>query len=222
MWRDALAVAGKDLRIELRSKVAVNQIAPFALVVLLLFAFALDPDRGFLTEASPGLFWVAVLLSALIVVQRSASLEVADAGRDALRLSGLDPAGVFLGKAAASFVVLVLLEIALLGGIVLLYGASLGGWPVLVVGALTATVGLVSAGTIHGALASGLRVRETLLPLLFLPVVAPVMIGGTRAFAAALDGSVSEGWRWCGLLGTFAVAYTALGMLLFEPLLEDS
>ena len=222
MWRDALLVAGKDLRIEARSKVAVNQIAPFSLVVLLLFAFALDPDRGFLQQATPGLFWIAVLLSSLVVVQRSFALEAADAGRDALRLTGLDPAGVFLGKAAASFVVLALLEVGLGLGVRVMYGTALTGWPVLLVAALAAPAGLAAAGTIYGALSAGLHVRETLLPLLFLPVVAPVMIGGTRAFAAALDGSPSEGWRWCGLLVTFAVAYLALGMLLFETLLEDS
>jgi len=222
MLRDAALVAGKDLRIEIRSRVALNQVGPFALVVLLLFAFALDPDRGVLREATPGLFWIAVLLSTLLVVQRSYAVEAADAGRDALRLTGLDPAGVFLGKASAVFVVLALLEVALAVGVRLLYDAEFAGWPVLLVATTTATVGLVAAGTVYGALAAGLRVRETLLPLLFLPVVAPVMIGGTRAFAAALDGSIGEGWRWCALLGTFAVAYVALGMLLFEPLLEDS
>lgn len=222
MWRDALLVAGKDLRIEARSKIALNQIAPFALVVLLLFAFALDPDRGFLQEATPGLFWIAVLLSTLLVVQRSYAVESADGGSDALRLTGLDPAGVFLGKAAAVFVVLAMLEVGLGVGVRLMYDTSLRGWPVLLVATVAATTGLVAAGTMYGALAAGLRVRETLLPLLFLPVVAPVMIGGTRAFAAALDGSSGEAWRWCGLLITFAVAYVALGMLLFEPLLEDS
>ena len=60
MWRDAVLVAGKDLRIEARSRVTINQVAPFAVIVLVLFAFALDPDRGFLSTAAPGLFWVAV------------------------------------------------------------------------------------------------------------------------------------------------------------------
>lgn len=222
MFRDALLVAGKDLRIEVRSKVAVNQIGPFALVVLLLFAFALDPDREFLRQGAPGLFWVAVLLSALVVIQRSFALEAQDAGRDALRLSGLEPAGVFLGKASAAFVVLTMLEVALAVGVRLMFDTPLRGWPLLLAAAVVATVGLVAAGTVYGALAAGLRVRETLLPLLFLPVVAPVMIGGTRAFAAALNGSSAEGWRWTGLLSVFAVAYLALGMLLFETLLEDS
>jgi heme exporter protein B len=222
MWRDAVAVCGKDLRIEWRSRVALDQIVPFAFVVLLLFGFALDPDRGFLERATPGLFWITVLLSALVVIQRSFVLEASDGGRDALRLGGLDPSGVFLGKAAAAFVVLIALEAALLVGVALLYGAPLDGFLLLGVAAILATVGIVAPGTIYGALASGLRVRETVLPLLFLPVVAPVMIAATRAYEAALDDSPSEGWRWCSLLALFAVAYVALGMTLFEPLLEES
>src|SRR5438094_4738607 len=116
MWRDATLVAGKDLRIEARSRVATNQVAPFAVLVLVLFAFALDPDRGVLRRASAGLFWVAVLFSALLAVQRSFAVEAADGGRDGLRLSGLDPAGIFLGKAGAVAAELAALEALLAAG----------------------------------------------------------------------------------------------------------
>ena len=101
MWRDAALVAGKDLRIELRSRVVMHQVAPLAVLVLVLFAFALGPDRAPMAQAAPGLFWVAVLFATVLAVQRSFALESADGARDGLRLSGLDPAGVFLGKTAA-------------------------------------------------------------------------------------------------------------------------
>jgi heme exporter protein B len=223
VWRDARLIAGKDLRVEWRSRVALNQVVPFALVVLILFAFALDPDRGFLTRAAPGLYWIAVLLSALVVIQRSFATETVDGGRDGLRVAGLDPAAIFLGKGAAVAAVLLVLEAVLAAGVMLLYGATFGGAvPLVVAVCLLATVGVVAPGMVFGALASGVRIRETLLPLLFLPVVSPVMIGATRAFEAAVNRSPGEGWRWCGLLAVFAVIYTALGMAVFEPLLEDS
>ena len=111
MWRDAALVAGKDLRIEMRSRVATNQVAPFAVLVLVLFGLALEPDSGLLTKAAPGLFWIAVLFCSLLAVQRSFAVEAADSAQDGLRLSGLDPAGIFLGKAGA-----VALELAGLGG----------------------------------------------------------------------------------------------------------
>ena len=222
MWRDAALVAGKDLRIELRSRVALNQVAPFSILVLILFAFALDPDRGILERATAGLYWVAVLFSALLALQRAFSVEAADGNRDALRLSGLDPAGIFLGKVASVALQLLALEVLLGVGVVVLYNAELDGLGLMVVTALAATAGLAAAGSLYGVLAAGLRVRETLLPLLLLPVVAPVLIGATRAFEAALSGTTGEGWSWCSLLGVFAVIYIVFGVLAFGPLLEDS
>ncbi|HEX2701563.1 MAG TPA: heme exporter protein CcmB [Acidimicrobiales bacterium] len=222
MWRDAVLVAGKDLRIEARSRVATNQVAPFAIVILVLFGFALDPDRGVLGRASAGLFWVAVLLSALLAVQRSFAVEAGDGVADGLRLSGLDPAGVFLGKAAAVAAQLALLQVVLAVGIVVLYDADLGGPALLLATSAAATVGLAAAGTVYGVLAAGLEVRETLLPLLLLPVVAPVLLSATRAWEAGMGISVDDGWRWAQLLAVFAVVYVTLGILAFGALLEES
>lgn len=223
MWRDALLVAGKDLRIERRSRVALQQIVPFAVLVIVLFAFALDPDRGVLARAAAGLFWIAVLFSALLAVQRSQAIEGADGVRDAVRLSGLDPAGVFLGKAMAVAAQLLVLEVVLATGVVLLYDVKVDGIGLLVATALAATAGLAAAGSLYGALAAGLRVRETLLPLLLLPVVAPVLIAATRATESALTSTsfeVSAG-DWLGLLAVFAVLYITFGLLAYGPLLED-
>ena len=176
MFRDALLIAGKDLRIEARSRVGLNQIAPFALLVLVLFAFAIDPDTGVLDRATPGLYWIAVLFCALLAIQRAFAVEASDGNRDALRLSGLDPAGIYLGKVAAVAAQLAVLEVLLGIGVVVLYGSHTGNWPLLIMTCLAATAGIAAAGTLYGVLAAGLRVRETLLPLLLLPVLAPVLI----------------------------------------------
>ena len=95
---DARLVAAKDLRLELRSRVGIGQVVPFALLVVLLFAFALDPDRRVLGAATPGLFWMVVLFSAVLAVGRSFGTEAEDGVLDALRLSGLSPAGIYFGK----------------------------------------------------------------------------------------------------------------------------
>lgn len=222
MWRDAGLVAQRDLRIELRSRVTAQQVAPFALLVLLLFAFALDPDRGLLTRVAPGLYWTAVLFSGLLALGRSAALDRADGAGDALRLSGLDPAGVFLGKSAAVAAQLLALEALLAAGVALLYGAEPGGVGLLVATCLAATAAVAASGTLYGALVGGFRVRETLLPLVLLPVLAPVLIGATRAFEAALGDALAEGWPWCGLLAGFALVYSVAGALAYGTLLEDS
>jgi heme exporter protein B len=222
MFRDAMLIAGKDLRIEVRSRVGLNQIAPFALLVLILFAFALDPDSGVLDRATPGLYWVAVLFSALLAIQRAFAIEASDGNRDALRLSGLDPAGIYLGKVVAVSAQLAVLEVLLGVGVVLLYGSHAGNWLLLVATCVAATAGIAAAGTLYGVLAAGLRVRETLLPLLLLPVLAPVLIGSTRAFEAARNSTTADGWPWVGLLTVFALTYIIFGVFGFGPLLEES
>ena len=226
--RDALLVAGKDLRLEWRSKVGVGQVLPFALLVVLLFAFALDPDRGVLTRATSGLFWVVVLFSSVLTVQRAFGVEAEDGILDALRLSGLDPAAIYLGKVAALSLQLVALEAVLAVAVAVFYDAGFDGsagasGPVLlVVVALAATLGIAGAGAVYGALAARLRSRDTLLPLLLLPLLAPVLISATRGFEVALGREAGPGWPWAALLGIFAVVYLTLGALLFRPLLEDT
>ena len=221
LLQEAGIVAGKDLRIERRSRVTLQQVLPFGLIVLLLFAFALDPDRGVLERVAPGLFWVAVLLSVLLAVGRAFSIEVDNGARDGLRLSGLDPAAIFLGKAAAIGVQLAALEVLLAVGVVVLFGVTLGSVAPLVLATVAATVGLAAAGTLYGVLAAGLRVRETLVPVLLLPVVSPVLLGATRAWEAAIDGVPGDAWPWVGILAVFAVLAVGTGMLAFGPLLEE-
>ena len=222
LLQEAVLVAGKDLRIEARSRVTAQQILPFGLVVLLLFAFALDPDRGVLSTVAPGLFWVTVLLGVLLAVGRAYGIEADNGARDGLRLSGLDSSALFLGKAGAVAIELVALEALLAAGVVVLFNVGLGGVTPLLLSTLAATVGLAAAGTLYGVLAAGLRVRETLLPVLLLPVVAPVLLGATRAWESAISGATGDAWPWVALLGIFAVLFTGLGMLAFGALLEES
>src|SRR6476659_7158246 len=140
MFRDAALVLKKDLRLEWRSRVTTNQVMPFAVLVLVLFAFALDPDRRTLVEATPGLFWLAVLFSALLAIQRAFVVETQDGVRDALRLSGLDPAGIFVGKAAVLSVHLAAVELVLGVGVWVLYGARFHGPFLLVATCVAATI----------------------------------------------------------------------------------
>ena len=222
VWREAGLVLGKDLRIESRSRVAISQILPFGLIVILLFAFALDPDRGILDRAAPGLFWIAVLLASLLAIGRAFATEEQHNARDGLRLAGLDGAAIFLGKAGAIALELLALEVVLGAGVVLLYDVDVHGIGILILTALAATIGLAATGTLYGVLAAGLRLRETLLPLLLLPVLAPVMLGATRAFEDGLEGSPGDAWPWVALLGIFAVLYTGIGVLAFGPLWEET
>ncbi len=235
MLRDARLVASKDLRVEATSRVLTTQVLPFALLVLILFGFGISPDQqvisgagegtervAILEKVAPGLFWLAVLFSTLLAIGRSFAIESVDGNLDALRMAGLDPAGVFLGKMSAVLAELLVLELVVGLGCFALYGPPLAHPVLLVTTVLSATLGIAAAGTLYAALAAGLRVRDTLVPLLVLPVLAPVLLAATLATEAALFGPDGDGWPWALLLGAFAVLYTGAGILAFGTLVEES
>ena len=219
---DAWLVAGKDLRLEARSRVAANHVLPFVFAVVMLFAFALDPDTGVLRTATGGLFWVTVVFASIILIQRSFGLERQDGIPDALRLSGLRPAGIFLGKVLSLVVQLLVVEAVLGVCVVVFYDVRFKGYGLLVVTAVAATIAIAAAGSVYGPLASGLRVRDTALPLLLLPVLAPVLLAATNAFNVALGVSAGGGWPWAGMLGIVGTLYLALGTAVWGPLLEET
>lgn len=234
MFRIARLVAAKDLRIELRSRVVTNQVLPFSALVMVLFAFALDrEDIG--SQVAPGLIWLAAVLSLLVVVQRTFALEAQDGALDALRVAGVDPAGIFLGKALALVGQLLLLEALLVGMALILFEpfeatggdettVTPAGLVLLLATVVLATTGLAFVGTLYGGLAAGVRGRETLLPLLLMPVVAPVLIAATRATEAAFgtgETATSEGWPWLGMLAIYTAVFGTGGILAFGPLIEE-
>ena len=231
-WKVARFIAAKDLRVERRSKIVTNQVLPFAGITMVSFAFALD-KQNVLDTVAPGLIWLATTFSLLILVQRSFSIETDDGALDAMRVAGIDARAIFLGKAMALAVQLLVLEILLLFAAVVFYGESIQSsgaqGPVvavvlLVTTLVSATCGLAAVGTLYGGLAAGFKGSETLLPLLTLPAVAPVLIGATKAVESAVGTAgavVSEGWQWVGLLAVFAVAFGIGGALAFGPLIDE-
>ena len=223
--RIARAVAAKDLRIELRSRVVTNQVLPFSGLVMVMFAFALDYD-DVLQRVAGGLVWLATLFSLFILVQRTFAVETYDGALDSLRVAGVNPQGIFLGKSIALFVQLLILESVLFVAAVVLYRVNVNGSGavLLVTCVLCATAGLAFVGTLYGGLTAGARGRETLLPLLLLPVVAPVLICATRATESAFRSggvTVGEGWPWVAVLAVFAAVFGLGGLLSFGSLIEE-
>jgi heme exporter protein B len=217
---DALLVAGKDLRIELRSRVLLWQVLPFGILALVLFALALGPSEAVLRRGAPGLFWLALLLAAVLAIARSAGIESAEGTRASVRLLGLDPGGVFLGKSCALLVELSALSLVLDLGLLLLFHVDAARLALALPLALLAVVALAAVGTIYGALVAGTDVAGTLLPLLVLPALSPVLIAGERGTASVLAGGGPG--RWAVLLAVMAVVYVAVGIVLYGPLEEAS
>ena len=222
MIRDAWLVAKKDLLIEIRSRIIINQIAPYTLLIIVLFGFALDADTETLRDTGPGLFWVSTLLVAILAVQRSVDIEISDSALDRLLLSGISPASIYIGKTIALYVQLIILEVGLFIVMLVLFDMSVDNYPLIVASAILTTLAISSSGTLYGVIASGVGVRETLLPVLFLPVLAPAVIGATRAYGDAFGRVNADGWAWLGLLSVIAIVYTLIGMLTYGKLLEET
>lgn len=217
-------VARRDLMVEWRSRVGIQQVLPFAAIVIVMFAFAID-DLTLLPLVAPGLLWLATLFSLLVMVQRSFTFETEDGALDALRTAGLPASALYWGKTVALAAQLAALVVVLLAVAIPIYDVDVepGSLVLLVTTGLAVTSALAAVGTLYGGLAAGARGRETLIPLLLLPVVAPVLIGATRAVEPAIgaEGTVSEGWPWLGLVALVAVIYGAAGTVAFGPLIEE-
>ena len=219
MIRTALLVAGKDLRIELRSRVLLWQVVPFGVMALLLCGLALGPAHAGNSPAGPGLFYLVTLLVTLLMINRSQAVERTSGTRSSVATLGLDPAGVFLGKALALAVELWVTGLVLLAGAVLVLHTALHG-ALVALPSIAVTLGaLAAAGTLYGALTAGGDGSATLLPVLALPAFAPLLIAGERSFSAALHGGAL--WEWWVIVAVALVAYLAVGILLYGVLEES-
>ncbi len=219
MTRVAWLVAVKDLRIEARSRVLLWQVLPFAVIALLLSGLALGPSQAGKSTAGPGLFYLVTLFVTLLMITRSQALENAPGTRASVATLGLDPAGVFLGKALALTIELWITGLVLLCGSVLVLHTSLIGTVHALPSVLVTLATLAVAGTLYGALTQGGDGPATLLPVLTLPAFAPLLIAGERSYSAALHGGAL--WEWWVIVVVALVAYAAVGILLYGVLEES-
>ncbi len=220
--RQAWAVAGKDLRVEVRGRHALGTVLPFAGTLLIAFGLSLGPDRSLLQQTAPGLLWLAVLFASVLSFRRSFEAEGEDGALEGLAMAPVDKAAVFLGKAAAVLVQLLALEVVVVLAVTALFGLSLAGDPpVLAASFALGTVGLAAVGSLFGVLSESPRAREAIFPLLVLPLVTPVLIAGSKSTALAAAGRGGEAGSWLGLLVAFDLVFVATGTLVFEYLLED-
>ncbi|HEX5038557.1 MAG TPA: heme exporter protein CcmB [Candidatus Limnocylindria bacterium] len=221
--RLALAIAAKDARAELRGRQAIVSTLFFAAVVLLLFGFALGPDRERLAAAAPGLLWLALVFAGILAVSRLHLLETDDGALEQLALYPVPRRAIYAGKALAGVAVMGVLGLVVLGAVAVLFGASIGASivPLLVTLALGA-IGIAAVGTFYAGLTVRLRAREVMLPLLMLPVLAPLLLGAVKATSAALAGDpFGELGAWLQLLVAFDVIMVTAGAATYGYLLED-
>ncbi|HVB57891.1 MAG TPA: heme exporter protein CcmB [Candidatus Acidoferrales bacterium] len=220
--RAAAILLAKELRLEFRTREILTATIVFALVVVVLFSFAFDPTAADSRRFGPGLLWIAFLFSGSLMLHPSFAREQSNDTLDALRMAPVSPFAILLGKLLANFIFLSLAEVVLVPVFAVLYNVSLAG----IVGRLIlvlglGTLGLVTTGTVFSAISAHARMRELLLPLLLLPILAPLLIAAVEATASLLTDPPELDRTWLAFLAGFDVVFLCATWLLCDFLLEE-
>ncbi len=220
--RAALTILRKELRSEFRTFELLTSTIVFVVLVVFLFSFAFDPTTAESRRFGPGLVWIALLFAASLMLQPSFARERVNDTLAALRLAPIEPFAILAGKILANFCFLVMVEAVLLPAFSVLYDVPLA--PValsLTLVTSLGTLGVATVGTVFAAIAAQARMRELLLPLLLLPVLAPVLIASTEATAGLLGDPPALPSAWLTLLCAFDVIFLTASWLFGAYLLEE-
>jgi heme exporter protein B len=216
-----LTVLWKDLRTEFRARELVSAMTLFALLSVLAFSFGLELDRQVREEVIGGVLWVTVIFASVLGLNRSLGQERDQGSIDALLIAPVDRAAIYFGKAIGNFLFALIVGLLLLPLMTILYNITLT-LPGLLAALTLGTLGLSLVGTLLAAMTVQTRSRETLLPILMLPMALPILLAVVRASAGIIDGVPAEQWTpWLGLLAAIDVIYGALCALLFDYVVEE-
>jgi heme exporter protein B len=206
---DAAALARKDLLVELRGRETLPAMALFVLAMLVVFRFALTGEQS---AAAEGLLWVAIVFTALLGLGRAFAPEREQGVLDALVLAPCDRSAIWLAKLLATLAFLVVVELIALPAFALFFERVDAAT---VAAVLLADVGICAVGTLLAAVAAAGRARELLLPLLFLPVAIPILVGGVGATVA------DEPARYLGFLVLYDLVFAILAWATFEYVVTE-
>ena len=211
----------KDIVLELRSRELVASVVVFGLLLVVVFSFALDPEPGDAKRMAPGILWVAFAFTATLAMNRAFSREQESGALEGLLASPVSRDAIFLSKAATSFIFMLLIEAVLLPAYAVILGFSALSWT-LAATIILATLGFALIGTLFSALAAQTRSREIMLPVLFFPVVLPVILAAVEASTRAVGGETFVGLgRWLPLIGVFDALFLVICPWLFSFIVED-
>jgi heme exporter protein B len=210
----------KDIRLEWRSRDSINGMLFFALLVVVVFAFAFDPTAAMSRQIAGGILWVALLFASVIALNQSWTREQRNRVLEAQRMAPSPASALFLGKALANFLFVAIVEAVLAPLFIVFYNLhALGqGWILAAVMPL-GTWALVCNGTFFAALGLRTRNRELLLPLILFPISIPALLGMMQATTGILSGEFDPG-PWVRLLIAYNIAFTTVCLLLFETVLS--
>lgn len=220
-WRVVAAVAWKDLRAEWRSREVLSAMFVFALLVILIFNFALDLAPKARLTATPGVLWVTLTFAGTLGLNRSMATEKDRGCLDGLLLAPVDRNAIYFGKLLSNLALMLLVAAIVLPLYSAFYNINLFR-PALLLIVFLGSVGYIAVGTLLAAMAVQARTREMLLPILLFPVVLPALFAAVKASGGVLQGGTwAEVLPQVNLLVVYDVIFLAVAYMLFDFVVEE-
>ncbi|MSQ12501.1 MAG: heme ABC transporter permease CcmB [Dehalococcoidia bacterium] len=217
----ALAIFWKDFLLEVRAKEVVTPIVVFAFLVVITFNFVFDPTPAQVASVAAGALWVSFTFAGILGLGRAFALEKERDAMDGLLLTPVSRDAIYLGKLLSTVLFMLAVEAAMLPFFTILFDLPFVLPSLWLVMALS-TLGFAAVGTVFSAMAVNTRAREVLLPVLFFPIVVPVIIAAVESTSAIYGG---EGWgefgRWIGLVAAFDAVFVVLSAALFQFVVQE-
>ena len=215
-----LTIVWKDIKSEIRTKEIATSLVAFALLVLIVVSFALEPGEN-TSSIAAGILWIAFTFAGVLGLSRSFVLEKDKGCLQGLMLCPVDRNLLYLGKMLSILIFMLVVEAIILPVFIVLFNQH-GFPPQLLVIVPLATIGFAAVGTLFSAMAVNTRARDVMMPLLFLPIAAPVIIAAIKSTGLVLSG---ESWgaiaSWLGVMAAFDAIFLAVSPLVFEFVIEE-
>ena len=215
------AVVWKDLAAELRSRELISAMLVFALLVILIFNFALELDTKTRATVTSGVLWVTFAFAGTLGLNRSMAMEKDRGCLDGLLLTPVDRSAIYFGKVIGNLVFMFIVEAVVLPLYSILYAQNLFN-PGLLLTILLGSIGYTVVGTLLAAMAVQTRTRDVLLPILLFPLILPVLISAVKASGGFLGAApMNEIIPWLNLLGVYDVIFLAVSFMVFDYIVEE-
>jgi len=220
-WRKVIAITWKDALSEMRTREIVFSVLVFTLLVIVIFNFAFNASQETMRLVAPGILWVTFTFAGVLSLNRSFILEQEEGCLEGLMVYPISQEVIYVGKMLGSLLFLLIIEAIALPIFAFLFNLEVLSPQLIVITVLT-TVGFVAVGTLFSALAVNTKAREMVLPILFFPIVVPLIISAVKASGLALSGEPWSGLSpWLQIIAAFDAIFLVVSFLIFAFVIEE-
>jgi heme exporter protein B len=220
-WGKVLAIVRKDTISELRTKEVVSSVLVFTILIIIIFNFAFSANYELAKSMAPGILWATFAFAGVLSLNRAFVAEKEQGCLEGLMVCPISRDVIYVGKMVTSLLFMLIIEMVTLPIFTLLFNVNVISLQLIAI-VILATIGFVAVGTLFSAIAINTRARELVLPILFLPVVVPVVISAVKASGLAIAGEPwSQLYSWLLILLSFDVIFITLSYLIFSHVIEE-